>query len=304
MMYQKIVPHFWFDTEAKEAAEFYTNVFPDSKIISTCTFFDTPSGDSEQVTFELMGYRFMGISAGPYFTKNPSISFLIPYSPEESDMIDDIWKVMKDGGKVLMDMGEYPFNKKYGWIEDKYNVSWQFFLMEEPMDEPYSHRIIPTLTFTRDVAGKAEEAAEFYVDIFSHSKNLGMYHYPEGMEPNLPEHVMHGEFKLDGQTFAIQDSAENHDFSFNEGISLMVNCDLQEEIDYYWERLSAVPEAEECGWLKDKFGLSWQIVPKVMDDMAENGTDEQLKRVTEAFMKMKKFNLAELERAYKEEEES
>lgn len=301
MMYQKIVPHFWFDTEVKEAAEFYTNIFPDSKIISTCTFFETPSGDSEQVTFELMEYRFMGISAGPYFTKNPSISFLIPYSPEEIDMIDDIWRLLSDGGKVLMDMGEYSFNKKYGWIEDKYNVSWQFFLMEEPMDEPYSHRIVPTLTFVNDVAGKAEEAMKFYIDIFNNSKDGGVYHYPEGMEPNLPEHVMHGEFNLEGQSFAIQDSSESHGFNFNEGISLMVNCDTQEEIDYYWDKLSALPEAEECGWLKDKFGLSWQILPKVMDDIAENASDAQLKRVTTAFLQMKKFNLAELERAYEGE---
>jgi predicted 3-demethylubiquinone-9 3-methyltransferase (glyoxalase superfamily) len=94
------------------------------------------------------------------------------------------------------------------------------------------------------------------------------------------------------------DSAHTHNFKFNEAISLMVNCDTQEEIDYYWEKLSAVPEAEQCGWLKDKFGLSWQIVPTEMDEMMRDGTPEQIGRVTQAFLKMKKFDLAELRKAY------
>lgn len=300
-MYQKIVPHLWFDTEAKEAAEFYTGIFPESEIVSVCTFPDTPSGGSEQVIFEVMGYRFMGISAGPFNQKNPSISFLIPYTQEETGMIEGIWEQMMDGGKALMDMGEYSFNKKYGWIEDKYNVSWQFFLMEEPMDETYyTHRIVPTLTFTNEVAGKAEEAAHFYIDIFNGGKEGEVYYYPEGMAPDLPTHVIHGDYELESQNFFVQDSSERHDFNFSEGISLLVNCDTQEEIDYYWERLTAVPESEQCGWLKDKYGLSWQISPKVMDEMAENATEEELKRITEAFLKMKKYNLSELERAYKE----
>jgi predicted 3-demethylubiquinone-9 3-methyltransferase (glyoxalase superfamily) len=94
------------------------------------------------------------------------------------------------------------------------------------------------------------------------------------------------------------DSAQAHDFTFNEAISLMVNCNNQEEIDYYWGKLSAVPESEQCGWLKDSYGVSWQVVPAGLDDMLQNGTREQVDRVTEAFLQMKKFDLAELERAY------
>ena len=98
------------------------------------------------------------------------------------------------------------------------------------------------------------------------------------------------------------DSARDHGFSFNEAISFMVGCDNQEEIDYYWDRLSAVPEAEQCGWLKDKFGVSWQVVPSVLDQMLTKGTPEQIARVTQAFLPMKKFDLAELEKAYEGEE--
>ncbi|MDQ7783640.1 MAG: VOC family protein [Desulfomonilaceae bacterium] len=150
---QRITPHLWFDKEAKEAAEFYTSVFPESKIKGTTTIHNTPSGSVDIVTIELLGQEFMLISAGPLF-------------------------------------------------------------------------------------------------------------------------------------------------KFTEAISFMIHCDTQEEIDYYWQRLSAVPEAEQCGWLKDKYGLSWQIVPTVMDEMMREKDEKKLARVTEAFLKMKKFDIAALKRAY------
>jgi predicted 3-demethylubiquinone-9 3-methyltransferase (glyoxalase superfamily) len=153
MRVQKITPHLWFDKEAKQAAEFYTSIFPDSRITDVTTLRDTPAGDCDVVSFELSGQPFMAISAGPLF-------------------------------------------------------------------------------------------------------------------------------------------------KFNESISFMVYCDTQEEIDYFWGKLSAVPQAEQCGWLKDKFGLSWQIVPTVLDEMLKDG--KKRARVTEAFLKMKKFNIAELRKAYEE----
>ena len=150
---QRITPHLWFDKEAKEAAKFYTSVFPKSKIKDTTTLHNTPSGTLDIVTIELLGQEFMLISAGPLF-------------------------------------------------------------------------------------------------------------------------------------------------KFNEAISFMVYCDTQKEIDYYWEKLSAVPEAEQCGWLKDKYGLSWQIVPTAMGDMLKNKDQKKLARVTEAFLKMKKFDIKALKKAY------
>jgi predicted 3-demethylubiquinone-9 3-methyltransferase (glyoxalase superfamily) len=155
---QKITPHLWFDKEAKEAAEFYTSVFPQSKIKDTTTLHNTPSGTVDIVTIELLGQEFMLISAGLLF-------------------------------------------------------------------------------------------------------------------------------------------------KFNEAISFIINCDTQEEIDYYWEKLSAVPEAEQCGWLKDKYGLSWQIVPTAMGDMFKDKDPKKLGRVTEAFLQMKKFDIAALKRVYEENKE-
>jgi predicted 3-demethylubiquinone-9 3-methyltransferase (glyoxalase superfamily) len=118
------------------------------------------------------------------------------------------------------------------------------------------------------------------------------------MEPDKEGAVMFTDFMLEGQWFAAMDSAHQHDFAFNEAISLMVYCNDQSEIDYYWDKLSAVPQAEQCGWIKDKYGVSWQIVPTAMDKMLEDPDSERTARVTQAFLKMKKFDLAELQRAY------
>ena len=153
MKLKPITPHLWFDKEAREAAEFYCSVFPDSKITSLATLRDTPSGDCDVVSFELSGQPFMAISAGPLF-------------------------------------------------------------------------------------------------------------------------------------------------QFNESISFMIYCETQAEIDDYWTKLSAVPAAEQCGWLKDRYGLSWQIVPTRMDEMMREGTSEQIARLTRAFLEMKKFDIAKLQAAY------
>jgi predicted 3-demethylubiquinone-9 3-methyltransferase (glyoxalase superfamily) len=151
------------------------------------------------------------------------------------------------------------------------------------------------------LCGKAEEAINFYLSVFKNSKQGIIARYPKGMEPDQEGTLMFSDFILENQWFAAMDSAHEHKFSFNEAISLMVYCDTQEEIDGYWEKLSAVPEAEQCGWLKDRYGVSWQIVPTAMDEMMSQGTPEQMRRVTEAFLAMKKFDLAELQKAYNEE---
>lgn len=300
---QKIIPHLWFDTQAKEAAEFYCSAFPDSKVTNITVLKDTPSGDCDVVSFELGGYKFMSISAGPYFTFNPSISFMVNFDPSRDpqarEHLDALWKTLSDGGNVLMEIDKYPFSERYGWVQDKYGVSWQLILTD-PKGEPRPF-IIPSLMFVADVCGKAEEAAEFYTSVFKNSKMGMTAYYPAGMDPDKEGTLMFGDFMIENQWFACMDSARMHDVTFNEAISLMVSCKDQEEIDEYWTKLSAVPEAEQCGWLKDKFGVSWQIVPTAMDEMMSSGTEEQIARLTEAFLPMKKFDLAALKRAYKGE---
>jgi predicted 3-demethylubiquinone-9 3-methyltransferase (glyoxalase superfamily) len=140
--------------------------------------------------------------------------------------------------------------------------------------------------FTGAQCGKAQEAMSTYADLLPCS-SIGT--------------VKHGSFNLDGQAFAAMDSAYEHGFSFNEAVSLLVYCDDQTELDRYWNALSADPATEQCGWLMDRYGLSWQIVPRAMDDMMANGSPDAIARMTQAFLAMKKFDIAALERAYKGE---
>lgn len=281
--------------------EFYIEVFGNnSKITNVATLHDTPSGDCDVVSFELSGYKFMAISAGPLFKINPSISFILNFDPLQNKdarkNLDTLWKKLSEGGTALMPLDKYDFSERYGWVKDKYGLSWQLILTN-PKGEPRPF-ITPSLMFVGDVCGKAEEAINFYLSIFKKSKQGNLFHYPKGMEPDKEENVMFADFQLLGQWFAAMDSAREHLFNFNEAISMMVYCDTQEEIDYYWEKLSAVTEAEQCGWLKDKFGMSWQIVPTVMDEMMSKGTPEQIDRLTQAFLPMKKLDIKALRKAY------
>src|SRR5829696_8142621 len=273
---QKITPHLWFDNNAGEAARFYTSIFKNSKIKNVTTLHNTPSGTVEIFTVELLGQEFTLINAGPLFKFNPSVSFLVPRITKEE--VDSSWKELSRGGTVLMELAEYPFSERYGWTQDKYGVSWQVMLMGGggEGEQKIKQRIIPTLMFVGKQSGKGEE-------------------------PDKEGTVKHAAFILEGQEFAAMDSARGHKFAFNEAISLMVHCETQNEIDRYWEKLSADPKAEQCGWLKDKYGLSWQIVPNLMDEMLTEDNDRnknKIARVTEAFLQMKKLDITKLKMAY------
>lgn len=269
---QKITPHLWFDKEAKEAAEFYTSIFKDTKIMNTTTLHNTPSGSVDVVTIELSGQEFTLISAGPLFKFNPSVSFLVACKTKEE--VDALWEKLSEAGSALMELGEYPFSEKYGWVQDKYGLSWQVMFMG---DRTIKQKITPTLMFVGKQCGKAEEAINFYASVFHNAKVGDILRYSKGEEPDKPGTIKHAAFILEGREFTAMDSAREHNFMFNEAISFMVHCHTQEEIDYYWRKLSADPGAEQCGWLKDK---------------------KKMARVIEAFLKMKKFDIAKLKEAY------
>jgi predicted 3-demethylubiquinone-9 3-methyltransferase (glyoxalase superfamily) len=289
----RITPHLWFDSEAVEAARFYASTFPDSRVTDVSTLRDTPSGDTDVVSFELFGQSFMAISAGPLFEFTPAVSFLVRCTSK--DEVDELWHRLSDGGAPLMPLDAYPFSERYGWTEDRHGLSWQVMYSG---DEEIRQRITPTLMFTGEVYGRAEEAIGLYTSVFPDSGIGHVVRYAEGEEPDEEGTVKHAGFTLAGMELAAMDSARGHEFGFNEAISLMVGCETQDEVDYYWDALSAVPEAEQCGWLKDRFGVSWQIVPSALGELLAGGTEEQTARVTEAFLRMKKFDLAELQRAY------
>lgn len=296
---QKITPHLWFDKEAKEAAELYISLFPNSKITNVTVLHDTPSGDCDLVSFELCGQPFMSISAGPLFKFNPSVSFQIQCATVEE--VDAFWQKLSPGGAVLMELGEYPFSKRYGWLSDKYGVSWQIMYVG---DNEIKQKIVPCIMFVGDVVGRAEEAINLYTSVFSESGaklpsklNMSM-RYGKGEEPDKEGTLKYASSELNGQEFGAMDSAHQHKFAFNEAISFIIRCDTQEEIDYFWNKFSADPQAEQCGWLKDKFGLSWQVSPVAMEEMMKNATREQMDRLTQAFLPMKKFDIAKLKQAF------
>jgi len=297
---QKVAPHLWFDKEAREAAEFYCNVFPQSKITGTTTLHDTPSGDAEVVSFEIWGSRFMAISAGPLFKFNPSVSFFVNFDPSimknAREKLDEVWNKLSEGGQVLMALDKYPYSERYGWVQDKFGLSWQLILTNPKGEE--RPVIMPSLLFVRDSYGKAEEAIKFYTSVFKDSKIGAMMHYGPGQQPGKEGTVMFADFKLFDTWFAAMDGAGEHNFNFNEAISFIVYCNDQKEIDYYWKKLSAEPASEQCGWLKDKFGVSWQVVPVALHEMLTNGTRDQVDRLTKAFLPMKKLVIADLEKAW------
>jgi predicted 3-demethylubiquinone-9 3-methyltransferase (glyoxalase superfamily) len=288
---QKIIPHLWFDKEAKEAADLYSAALPNSRVLSAVTLHDTPGGDTDIVTLELCGQGFQFISAGPLFKFTPAISFRVDCGTK--DEVDALWAALSPGGSALMPLGEYPFSECYVWLADRYGVSWQLMYTSGAPT-----RITPTLLFVGDQCGKTEEALRLYTGLFPDSAIDHVNRYGGGEPHDREGTIKHAAFHLAGQPFAAADSGYVHAFGFNEAISLMVYCDTQAEIDRFWDALSAVPEAEQCGWLKDRFGVSWQIVPAQMDAMMADPDPQKVARVTAAFLAMKKFDLAALELAY------
>jgi predicted 3-demethylubiquinone-9 3-methyltransferase (glyoxalase superfamily) len=296
---QPITPHLWFDTQAEEAATFYCSVFPDAGIDAAVRLRGTPSGDCDVLQFHLCGQPFMAISAGPHFTFNPSISFFVNFDPSRDaharEHLDALWDALVDGGQALMPLDEYPFSKRFGWVQDRYGLSWQLIL-SRPEGDPRP-MIVPSLLFTGAVCGRAKEAGTFYRSVFDDSREGTFVPYPAGAELDREGTVMFSDFRLGDTWFAAMDSAYPHGFGFNEAISFLVPCRDQAEIDRYWAALSSVPEAERCGWCKDRFGVSWQISPIAMHDILASGDQAAIERVTRAFMPMRKLDLARLEAA-------
>jgi predicted 3-demethylubiquinone-9 3-methyltransferase (glyoxalase superfamily) len=280
--------------QAEQAVKFYTSVYKNSKIGQISRYGDAgpgPAGSVMTASFELEGLQFTALNAGPAFNFTPAISFFV--SCETEDELDRIWAQLSTGGKVLMPLGEYPFSKKFGWLEDQYGLTWQLNLSRR------AQKIIPFLLFVGKQHGKAEEAMQFYTSLFKDSAIEMIIRYGPGQyEPEGT--VMQAVFRVDGQEFMAMDSAWEHQFAFTEAISLYVNCETQAEVDYLWERLGEGGDeaAQQCGWLKDRFGLSWQIVPSVLIKLLNDPDPVKARRVTEAMLQMKKIEIPALERAH------
>lgn len=302
---QKIVPNIWYTGNAEEAGEFYASVFPGAVSSVESRYPHTDLLDFQRdlagapltVTVDIPDgggtTRLTLINAGAEFHPNPSISLMLNFDPLEFGGDEDaararlelIWRALSDGGSELMPLGEYPFSKQYGWVEDRYGVSWQLMLTD-PDGEPRPF-VIPALMFGGAAQNRAVEAMEFYLSVFDDAHAGERYPYGVQTGPATPEALMFGEFRIGEQWFAVMDSGVEQDFNFTCGVSLEVQCADQDEIDRLWLALSAVPEAEQCGWLADRFGVSWQIVPANMGELMERPN------AYAAMMEMKKIVIAD-----------
>ena len=281
-MNNNIHPCLWYDSNAKAAADFYCSLFPNSKIT-----INTPM----VVNFELNGQKFMGLNGGPMFKSNASISFMV--ISESDNEINELWKQLSEGGFVMMPLDKYDWSERYGFVQDRFGLSWQI------MKGKYSdvnQKITPTFLFVGRNYGNAEAAVKFYTEVFPASSISGILLYQENEGEQQAGRVKHSQFILDGKVFMAMDGFGSHEFAFNEAISFVVECKDQEEIDYYWGKLTADGGQEsQCGWLKDKFGVSWQIIPRILGKLMSDPAKSQ--KVMAAFMQMKKFDIKTLEKA-------
>ncbi len=274
-MKNDIYPCLWFNGQAKAAAEFYGSVFENAAII-----IDTPM----VVNFTIEGKKIMGLNGGPMFTINPSISLFVTYQTNEE--IEKIWAQLIDGGKVIMALDKYSWSEKYGWLTDKFGMTWQLMLGKIPEGAP---KITPSLLFAGQQYGKAQQAIKHYTSIFENSAIHHLDFYKEG-EEQPTGNLKFGHFSLGTELFAAMDGVGDH--TFNEAVSFVVNCDTQEEIDYYWNRLTEGGQESRCGWLKDKFGISWQIIPSVMGELMSNRA--KASGIMAEVLQMKKIDLQTL----------
>ena len=292
----KIVINLWFDTQAAEAADLYMHTFGNSRLLGRTTLTGTPSGEVDLLTVQLEDLHLMLMSAGPAFKINPSISFMVSCGTREE--VKRIWDALIEGGRALMPLDKYDFNEFFGWVEDRFGVSWQILLTG---DAPVPNRIRPMMLFTGKNAGRAEAAIRHYTSVLRNSEVRSIVRHGPLADPETPDMVLQAEFVFEGQSFIAMDSAFDHAFGFNEAVSIVVNCDTQEEIDRLSDALSADPDAEQCGWVRDRFGVSWQLSPAVLNDMMREASQEALDRVTQALLPMKRIDIATLERAYRGE---
>lgn len=282
---QKISPFLWFDHQAEAAAQFYTTVF-DGQIGSAMR-----NGDAVMViNFTLDGQKFAALNGGPMFQINPSISFFVLCESEAET--DSVWQQLSEGGKALMPLERYPWSEKFGWVQDRFGLSWQVMLGKK--SDMGGQNFTPSLLFCGPQQGRAEEAIQFYTGLFHQSAASDIRRYGPEMASREGQ-VTYAQITLEGQSFVLMDSGVDQPFSFNEAVSLVVNCKDQEEVDFFWDKLTADGGQEsQCGWLKDKFGVSWQIVPEALPRLLSDPDPAVAQRAMQNMMQMRKIEIAKL----------
>ena len=279
-MKKEIYPCIWFDGNAEAAAHLYARAFTETEVM-TCT--------PMVVTFSVKGQQFMGLNGGPQFQPNPSISFFVYCTSEEE--LNNAWQLLSEGGIIRMPLDQYPWADRYGWVEDRYGVSWQLLTDKNNGQKP---KVIPSLLFTGQQNGNARKAMDFYSSLFADSSIITVSEYEAG-EEEVTGNIKYAELDIAGNHLVFMDSGAPHAFEFNEGVSLVITCDTQDEIDFYWLNITEDGAESNCGWCQDAFGVWWQVVPAVLGSLMSDPV--KAPKVMKAFMQMKKFDIATLIKA-------
>lgn len=276
----KITPCLWYDGNGEEAANFYVSLFENSSV-GTVARFDGVNAIT--VEFELDGCKIVALNGGPMYKFTPAISLFVMC--ETVTEIDALWEKITDGGGVMMPLDKYEWSDRYGWAIDRFGLTWQ--LMLGPV-ESVGQKITPCLLFVGDQFGRGEEAIRLYASVFPDSPIDGILHYGPN-EAGREGTVKHAQFALRGGKFMVMDGPGEHAFGFSEAVSFIVPCEDQAEIDRYWSALTSNGGSEsQCGWLKDSFGVSWQIIPKNIAELLSRPAAMQ------AIFGMRKIDIAGL----------
>ena len=287
-----ITPCLTYDRQAEEAVRFYVSALPGSEILNVTRYGEEEplsAGSVRTVRFTLGGQELMAVNGGPSFTFTPAVSLFVHC--ETAAEVGTVWEPLADGGMVLMPLDEYPFASRFGWVQDRFGVSWQV------MAAPGRQRIVPGLLFVGDRHGRAEEAVNRYVSLFPESRIVDIRRYGDG-GPEPAGTVEQARFSLGGFDLSATESSLGHAFTFSQGISLYVRCGTQAEIDHLWDGLRAGGTPLQCGWVVDRFGVSWQIAPAEVWEMVNDPDPARSQRVVNAILGMTKLDVDTLKRAY------
>jgi predicted 3-demethylubiquinone-9 3-methyltransferase (glyoxalase superfamily) len=289
-MKQKITPFLWFNDDAEAAIHHYVSVFDNSKINHLSR---APDGKVFTGSFQLNGQNFAALNGGPMYKFNAATSFFV--KTQTAEEATKLWEKLSEGGMVRMPFNTYPWSEKYGWTVDRFGVDWQISL-----DATATQKITPALLFTQQSHGRGSEAIDFYTAVFKNSSVIAKAHYEAGESTYATtEMLKYSHFAIESQSFILMDSGVDMPFAFNEAISFVVNCTTQKEVDYYWDALISDGGSEsQCGWLKDKFGVSWQIIPKVLGELMGDKDPIKSQNVVQAMMKMNKIIIKDLKKAH------
>ena len=287
---EKVTTCLWFDTQAEDEVKFYSSVFKNLKTGRMARYNEASAKISGQeagsvmtLEFNVEGTKFLGLNGGPQFKFSPAISLSVACESESE--IREIWEKLSSHGKIRMGLDKYPWAPLYGWTSDKFGLDWQLTFVTSPR----SQKVVPSLLFTGSLLGKGEEAIKFYTNALEFSKVERM------VKDEKTKTITYSEFKLRDQLFSLMEGQSPHDYESSMATSFVIYCENQFEIDKYWNKLQAGGGSPgQCGWLKDKYGFSWQIVPSILAELLTNPATS--KRTMKALLTMHKLDIEGLKK--------